>query len=92
MSIQLKKPYKIIPIRQKRYEGHYHIPAVQAIVIPIKQLGEEVSCDIRWENDFGESKVIHNAIFVTENLEPLNALMDDNLYALWKQYYGEPVL
>jgi hypothetical protein len=92
MSIQLKKPYKIIPLRQKRYEEHYQVPAGHSIVIPLKQLGEEFSCDIRWQDTAGDSQVIHNAVFVVENLEPLNALMEDNLYALWKQYYGEPVL
>ena len=88
MAIHINKPYKINPVRQKRYAAHYEIPADQVLVVPVKHLGDEVSCDIRWENDNGELKVIHNAVFIAENLIPVNAMIDDKLFELWKHYYG----
>lgn len=87
MAINLNHPHRIIPTRVKRYETHYQIPAGNALVVPIKSLGEEVLCDIRWEDDNGELKVIHNAMFVYENLIPLKQLPDTKLFELWSHYY-----
>jgi hypothetical protein len=87
MSIQLNQPYKIIPHRYKRYESHYGIPAGNVVVVPLKVLGEEVSCDIRWEDNNGELQVIHHAMFIKENLIPLNQILDAKLWELWTHYY-----
>jgi hypothetical protein len=89
MAIHLNKPYRIIPAKQKRYGLHYQIPA-DSLVVPLKLLGEEVLCDVRWENDNGELKVIHNAMFISDNLTPLNSMIDDKLFDLWKHYYDVP--
>jgi hypothetical protein len=89
MSIRLKKPYKIIQPKHKKYEAHYLIPADKSLVVPLQVLGEEVSCDVRWENDNGELKAIHNIIFIKDNLIPLNPMIDDKLYSLWLHYYPE---
>jgi hypothetical protein len=88
MAIQLKQPYRIIPTRMKRYEAHYKIPAAEVVVVPLKELGEEVLCDLRWEDTNGEIQVIHNAMFVKENLIPLNAMLDVKLHELWSHYYA----
>jgi hypothetical protein len=88
MPIQLNKPYKIIPLRQKRYEAHYRISAADALIVPIKFLGPEVSCDLRWENANGELEVIYNAMFVIENLIPINEMLDVKLLEIWDHYYS----
>lgn len=72
----------------KRYEAHYKIPAAEVVVVPLKELGEEVLCDLRWEDSNGEIQVIHNAMFVKENLIPLNAMLDVKLHELWSHYYA----
>jgi hypothetical protein len=88
MSIHLNKPYKIISHKQKRYAAHYDIPAAQALIIPLKVYGTDVSCDIRWEDANGELKVLHEKIFSIENIEPLNSLIDDKLHEIWEHYYS----
>jgi hypothetical protein len=89
MAILLNHPHRIIPTRVKRYEAHYHIPAGNALVVPMKNFGEEVLCDIRWEDSNGELKIIQNAMFVYDNLIPLRHLPDTKLFELWNHYYGE---
>jgi hypothetical protein len=91
MSIHLQKPYKIIQSKIKRYESHYQIPAERVLVVPIKELGAEVMCDVRWENDNGELKELHNLVFIIENLIPLNPLLDNKLHEIWEHYYGASV-
>jgi len=87
MSIHLKKPYKIIESKHKKYSEHYEILADRSLVVPLRQFGEEVSCDVRWENANGELKVLNNLVFVSENLIPLNPLIDEKLYEIWQHYY-----
>lgn len=89
MSIHLNKPYKIISGKHKRYESHYSIPAEKSVVIPLRALGAEVSCDVRWENENGELKSLHNIVFVNDNLIPLNSMIDEKLYEIWVHYYGQ---
>jgi hypothetical protein len=88
MSIHLNKPYKVASSKQKRYEAHYQIPAADALVVPLKEMGEEVSCEIRWEDSNGELQVIQNAMFVKNNLTPLNGLLDVKLFEIWTHYYN----
>jgi hypothetical protein len=90
MAIHLKKPYRIIPTRVKRYETHYNVPAEYVLVVPQKIFGEEVLCDMRWEDKEGILHVIHNAMFVFDNLIPLNQLPDTKLQELWDHYYSGP--
>jgi hypothetical protein len=87
MAIHLNKPYRIIPTRLKRYEAHYQVPADQVLVVPVKVFGDEVLCDIRWEDSNGELQVKHNAIFVYDNLVPLDERPDSRLKELWDHYY-----
>jgi hypothetical protein len=88
MSIHLKKPYKIIQHKHKRYSEHYKIPAENALVVPLKEFGAEVSCDVRWEDGNGELHVIHQILFTNDNIMPLNPLLEDKLHDLWLHYYG----
>ena len=87
MNIELNKPYKIVTSKHKRYEEHYQIPAADALVVPLKGLGSESSCDVRWEDSNGELHVITNRMFSNENLMPLNAMIDVKLYEIWSHYY-----
>lgn len=89
MTIKLAKPYKIVRERIQRYETHYHVPAERSLVVPLKTLGAEVSCDVRWEDGNGELHLLENKVFVPESLMPLNPLLDTKLYELWKHYYDE---
>jgi hypothetical protein len=91
MAIHLNKPYKISPLRYKKYEAHYAIPPDRVLIVPLRSLGEEFSCDIRWEDEGGELKVLHNKIFIGANLVPLNAYLDEKLHELWQHYYPEPI-
>ncbi|HEY0656265.1 MAG TPA: hypothetical protein VGD65_24190 [Chryseosolibacter sp.] len=87
MSIKLTKPYKIAPLRAKRYEAHYNMPAANSLVVPLREFGDEVSCDIRWQDSNGELQLQQNKIFVSQNLVPLNPLLDTQLHELWQHYY-----
>ena len=88
MAIHINKPYKIIPSKHKRYGGHYNIPAERSLVVPMKLLGSEVSCDVRWEDDNGEHKILQNIVFMADFLIPLNVFIDQPLHELWQHYYG----
>jgi hypothetical protein len=87
MSLKLTKAYKIIPQKFKRYESHYHMPADRSLIVPLKIFGDEVSCDIRWEDDNGELQLLQNKIFLADNLVPLNPMLDVKLHELWQHYY-----
>lgn len=83
MQIQLHKPYKIVPSMLEVYERHYNLPAALSLVIPTRILGEEVACDVLWENN-EEQQVVRHAVFISENLMPIEPFEDDELYRLWK--------
>ena len=85
--MHLNKPYRIKPTRQKRYEAHYNMPADYALVVPQKVLGDEVLCDIRWEDENGELFLLQNKFFVCDNLVPLNSMLEPELQELWQHYY-----
>jgi len=86
MPFIIDRPYKIIPPKHKRYGAHYSIPAGEVVVMPVKELGDEVLCDVRWEDDGGHLHVLHNAVFVKENLTPLDAMLDNDLFEIWDHY------
>lgn len=88
MAIKLTKPYKVAEMRVKRYESHYQIPAQRCVVVPLKMLGDEVLCDVRWEDDNGHLHLLENKMFVSDNLVPLNPLIDAKLYEVWMHYYA----
>lgn len=88
MNIHLNQPYKIVPLRDMRYDRHYNIPSADSLVVPIRNFGDEVLCDVRWENENGELKVLHEKMFINENLIPLNPLIEEKLFELWDHYYN----
>jgi len=90
MSIQLLKAYKIIPPKHKRYGNHYQIPAERTLVVPLRWIGDEVSCDVRWEDDNGELKILQNVIFIRDNLMECDGFTDIKLLELWQHYYPQP--
>ena len=75
-------------VRHKRYETHYQIPADRSLVVPLRALGDEVACDVRWENENGELNMLENIVFVSDNLMPINALSDTSLLEIWQHYYS----
>ncbi len=86
MKIQLNAPHKIAALRYKRYETHYRIPAEKSLVVPRRALGDEVSCDVLWEDTDGQPQVLENIMFVNQNLLPVNDLADNILSDLWLKY------
>lgn len=89
MAIHIGKPYRIINIRHKRYNAHYHIPSDDCLVVPLKEYGDEALCDVRWEDSNGELQVIHDRMFVSDNIAPLNAMLHEKLFEIWNHYYNK---
>jgi len=87
MSIRLKKPYKITQWKLKRYHEHYDIPSEKCVIIPIVAYGDDISCDVRWEDNNGEMQY-SKLFFNHENIEPLNEFKDTELYDIWQHYYN----
>jgi hypothetical protein len=83
----LRRAFKVSAEMCRRYGPHYNIPAENALVVPIKILGEEVSCDVRWEDDNGVLHLLEDKIFVIVNLERIDPLADSKLHELWEHYY-----
>jgi hypothetical protein len=90
MSIELGKPYKIIARKVKKYEQHYKIPADKCVVIPLKIYGDDLSCDVRWEDSNGELQQQQQLFFNHENIEPLDEMKDYSLQEIWQHYYSKP--
>lgn len=89
MAIHIGQPYRIINSRHKRYHTYYQIPCDDCLVVPLKVYGSESLCDIRWEDENGELRVIHNRMFVSENIAPLNAMLHEKLFEIWNHYYNK---
>jgi hypothetical protein len=88
MSVQLGKPYKISQHKLKRYADHYNIPSDNCVVVPVKSFGDDLSCEVRWEDANGELQLRNDLLFSQENIEPLNAFKDPALHELWQHYYS----
>ena len=87
-NIKLGTGYKIIETRYKRYIEHYQIPASECLVVPLKSYGQDFSCEVRWEDGYGVLHVKESLLFNSENLKPLNPLLDSKLFEIWQHYYG----
>jgi len=88
MTIKQGLPYKIEPHQAKKYAAHYNILPQKCLIVPVKLFGNEASCDIRWEDDNGESFLLQNKFFECENLVPLNSMVEVKLHELWQHYYN----
>jgi hypothetical protein len=82
MWVSLKKPYKIIANKEKRYTEHYQIPASRCLIIPHDRREEEVLCDVHWREGDG-LRALHNIMFDTENLELVHPTDNSDLFDLW---------
>lgn len=91
MTIKPGMPYKIATRRVKKYAAHYNINPELCLIVPTRVYGDEVSCDIRWEDANGELRLLQDKFFVCENLVPLNEMLDPKLMELWTHYYNSGV-
>ena len=87
-NIKLGTGYKIIETRYKRYVDHYHIPSPECLIVPLKSYGEDLSCEVRWEDEYGVLHSKEHLLFSNENLKPINPLLDVKLFEIWQHYYG----
>lgn len=86
------KAYKIHPTRWKRYESHYTIPVEKCLIVPIRSLGNEVMCDIRWTDMNGESQLLRDKMFLYDNLVVIDPMLDYELYEIYVQYYVKSIV
>jgi hypothetical protein len=87
MSIHLKQPYKIAERKQKRYEEHYHIPSDKCVIVPLKEYGEDISCNVYWEDGEGKVQQQLHLLFNHLNIVPLDSMRDAQLHEIWQHYY-----
>lgn len=85
-KITLGKPYKVSEHKHKQYNKHYDIPIHNCVVVPVKKYGDQISCDIRWRGDEGETKHRDDLMFSSAYLLPLDAMKDFKLHDLWEEY------
>ena len=85
-TIHLKQPYKLRENRLKRYETHYQIPAERCVIVPVRNFGEDIACDVRWKDNNGELQAKEGLLFKIENIEPINAMKNYQLHELWTSY------
>ena len=85
-NIRLGKPYKVSEHKHKQYQKHYEIPIQSCVVVPVKKYGDQISCDVRWKADTGETKHRDELMFSSGYLLPLDAMKDFKLQDLWEEY------
>jgi len=88
-NVHLHKAYKIVEKKHKRYSDHYGIPATDCLVVPVKNYGEDLCCDVRWEDDNGELQLKENVIFNREYLIPIHPILDPSRHEMWTHYYSQ---
>jgi hypothetical protein len=89
MSIALNSPYVVLPRKRLKYLNHYGITSETFLVVPLKDYGSDVSCDVRWEDANGELQVLQQIVFTKDNLVKLNGMLDNTLQELWTHYYSQ---
>jgi hypothetical protein len=90
-NINLNTPCKIIPSKHKRYSTHYGIPGADSLIIPRKKYGDQISCEVMWKDETGETHRKPDLMFDKTYLEPLNQLKDFTLLGIWENC-NEPSL
>jgi hypothetical protein len=91
MSVILNSPYVVLLKKRPKYISHYGITSETFLVVPLKDYGTDVSCDVRWEDGNGELRVRQDLVFNKDNLVKLNGMLDVKLQELWDHYYDKPV-
>lgn len=92
MNIVLHQPYSVLPKKIAKYTTHYGITSEKFLVVPIKDYGTDVSCDVRWEDEQGMMQVRQQVVFSKENLVKLNGLLENKLQEIYSHYYEDKVL
>ena len=90
-NIHLGKPYKVSEHKHRQYNRHYEVPIENCVVIPVKKYGDQISCDLRWKDDAGETQHREDLMFSSAYLQPLDAIKDFRLYDLWEDYQKSPL-
>jgi hypothetical protein len=85
--VRLKKAYKIHHQEIQKYSKHYNIPSESCLVVPMKDFGDDVSCDVRWEDTEGLLHIKEDLFFKKENLERINPMDHTQLQEIWVHYY-----
>jgi hypothetical protein len=85
-NIRLGKPYKVSEHKHRQYNKHYEVPIEVCVVVPVKKYGDQISCDLRWKDESGETKRRDDLMFNSAYLLPLDAMKDFKLYELWEEY------
>lgn len=85
MWVSLKKPYKIISNKEKRYAEHYKIPAASCLIVPHTRREDEMLCDVHWRESDG-LHVLSNIMFDSENLELVNQVEHSDLFEMWSSF------
>lgn len=81
--IHIHKPYKIVQSKAKRYAAHYNIPAERCLILPLRELGDDVSCMVQWRNESNELEVKNGVMINHGAIEPIDPFKDDGLYDLF---------
>ena len=92
LTIKLERPYKILLHKLKRYSEHYQIPAERCVIIPMKCLGDDALCNVRWEDPHGVLHLKEGLFFAIQNLESINAMTHFSLFELWQHYTSRPLV
>ncbi len=90
-NIHLGKPYKVSEHKHRQYNKHYEVPIENCVVIPVKKYGDQISCDLRWKDEAGETQHREDLMFSSAYLQPLDAIKDFRLYDLWEDYQKSPL-
>jgi hypothetical protein len=90
-NIHLGKPYKVSEHKHRQYNRHYEVPIENCVVIPVKKYGDQISCDLRWKDEAGETQHREDLMFSSAYLQPLDAIKDFRLYDLWEDYQKSPL-
>jgi hypothetical protein len=90
MGVTLNNPYITLPNKRLKYITHYGITAEDFLIVPLKDYGSDVSCEVRWEDENGLMQVRQHIVFNKQNLMKLNGLLIVKLQEIWNHYYSHP--
>ena len=85
-NIRIGKPSKVSEHKHKQSQKHYEIPVEICVVVPVKKYGDQISCDVRWKDEAGETQQRDELMFSSAYLLPLDAMKDFKLHDLWEEY------
>ena len=86
MKIELNSPCKIVSRKLKQYTRHYGIPAEACLILPRKNYGDQLLCNVVWKNAAGVTELQEGLMFAASNLENVDAIRDFDLHTLWENH------